>query len=710
MSATGKTIRAGFLGTGYIADWHARALRSVRGVTLAAVCDKDVTRAQSFAARHGVERAHGSLEEMLGDRAIDAVHVLLPPDLHHQAALEVIRSGRHVLLEKPMAVSEEECAALLEQADRAGVRVGIGHNFLFCPAYERLKGDLVSGRLGKIDQVTITWNRPLDQLITGPFHSWMFREPGNIMLEVGSHSVAHMLDLLGTVELTSARATNGLDLPGHVRFYRRWQVDAKRGPTAITLFFSFVPGFSEHTIHVRGSLAAATADLERGTYLLHRHTRYGPDYDRYRMLVSEARDLRSMARRNFGHYVLSKLKLSDQGSLYGVSIARALQSIYSQLPGSPDPRMSPGLGREVVKTSVDISRLAEVGNCARRAVYEAPSSSPAIPKVLVLGATGFIGRELTRQLVTKEVAIRVLVRDPGRLPPEVEGPLTEVVVGDASCSDDLNRALEGITHVYHLVRANAKTWSEYYERDVLVTKRVAEACLAKGVRRLVYTGTIDSYYTGVKAGTITEETPLDPRIQGRNLYARAKAASEDFLMALHRERGLPVVIFRPGIVIGRGGSPYHWGVGMWSWGSVCQVWGEGSNELPLVLVEDVAAGLIAALDSEQIEGEVFNLVGVVGLSAREYLDEFQRYAGIELQIIQTPPWKFYVIALAKWLIKILVRHPDREMPTYRDWESRTQRAPWNCSKARARLGWEPTVERSEIIRKGIHVPVEEWLA
>ena len=87
-----------------------------------------------------------------------------------------------------------------------------------------------------------------------------------------------------------------------------------------------------------------------------------------------------------------------------------------------------------------------------------------------------------------------------------------------------------------------------------------------------------------------------PAHRWRNYYARAKALSEQVLMELHREQGLPVVIFRPGIVIGRGGSPLHWGIGMWSFDAVCQLWGRGTTPLPLVLVEDVASALVAALE------------------------------------------------------------------------------------------------------------------
>ena len=83
--------------------------------------------------------------------------------------------------------------------------------------------------------------------------------------------------------------------------------------------------------------------------------------------------------------------------------------------------------------------------------------------------------------------------------------------------------------MFHLARANVTTWEDFTKQDIEVTQQVAETCLASRVERLIYTGTIDSYYAGEKTERITEETPLDPYIAWRNLYARAKAASEEIL-------------------------------------------------------------------------------------------------------------------------------------------------------------------------------------
>ena len=261
MKTANRLFNVGFLGTGYIADWHAKALRSVPNASLTAVCDRDVARAHKFAARYGVTRIHPSLEAMLAGGQLDVIHVLLPPNLHAPSAGEIIDAGIHVLLEKPLATCVQACEELIECARLRGVKICVSHNFLFAPIYEQLKNDLRSGKLGRPDQITITWHKGLDQLQSGPFDLWMLREPKNIMLEIGPHSLAHALDLIGPSEIIGVHTTNPLDLHTGARFFRRWHIEAGRGPTGITLNFSFAPGLSEHSIHIRGNLASATVQL-----------------------------------------------------------------------------------------------------------------------------------------------------------------------------------------------------------------------------------------------------------------------------------------------------------------------------------------------------------------------------------------------------------------------------------------------------------------
>ena len=108
-------------------------------------------------------------------------------------------------------------------------------------------------------------------------------------------------------------------------------------------------------------------------------------------------------------------------------------------------------------------------------------ASTAPPEILVLGATGFIGQELARQLLERGHPVRILVRNPGRLPAELKAPRVDVVVGDLSRERWARTALEGIRCVYHLARPNVKTWEEWTEHEIEATRRVAEACLTAKV-------------------------------------------------------------------------------------------------------------------------------------------------------------------------------------------------------------------------------------
>jgi predicted dehydrogenase/nucleoside-diphosphate-sugar epimerase len=711
----GGKRRVALLGAGYIADWHALALQSVDGVELVAVCDPVLAKAEALARKYGVARVYGSQEEMLAAELLDAVHVLVPPDRHFEFARAVLEAGLNVFLEKPMCTRATDCDALVRLAEERGLRLGVGHNFLFAEIYERLRRDVKSGVLGLIDDVTITWHKPLPQVVHGPFDAWMLRDSRNILFEVGSHSVAHMLDLVGEPEDFEVRASNAVELPTGVPFYRRWQVTGLKGRTAVELRFSFVPGFAEHTIHVRGSLASATVDYERNTYTLDSHRASDPDFENYSMVVSRAKSLKQQARRTLWSYIKAKLKLRKRGNPYGASIARAMDAFYGALP--LDERVDGRFGARVVRVCEKLAGSEEPASGAKapaditaqnvraeaRTLHSKNSfAAGRAAHVLVLGGTGFIGKELLRQLIEAGLHARVLVRSAAGIPRAMrESGKLECVVGDLGNKADLLRAMEDVESVFHLARTNVKSWADYQAMEIDATQHVGECALASDVKRLIYTGTIDSYYAGAGAGTITEATPLDSKIEQRNLYARAKAASEAILMRMYREQGLPLVIVRPGIVIGRAGSPFHWGVGMWWNDAVCQTWGDGNNKLALVLVHDVAAGLIAAMNTPGIEGRSFNLVGPPLLTAQEYLDALDRAGGIRIQWRAVPIARFYLRDLMKWVVKVAVRHPERRRPSYRDWESRTGCAVFDCSAAKVVLGWRPVEDRDELVRLGI---------
>ncbi len=704
-------IRVAILGTGYIAEFHAVALRARPGIELVSVCDTNMRSAQSFASAWGVSKAYDSFDSMLQEQRLDSVHVLVPPDLHYSLAKLALQSGVHVFLEKPMCLSADEADDLLDTAQRAGLRIGVNHNFLFSGAYQRLRKVVRSGRLGRLDYINFNHFYELAQIRSGPFESWMLRSPENVFLEIGPHLLSAVFDLVGTVDTFTVTADRKIKLPNGITVPRRWRVCTEIGPTAVDINVNLGPGFNQRTIYAHGLLGSAILDFDANSCIIDRRTPLSPDLDRYRRSRSLAQQLRTQASATLGDYILSKLKLRQRGNPYQSSIIDSVAAFYSTLRTDEplDTRIDGAFGGKVIEGCTNIIRTANIeppvtlGPSRRRTLTDRPT-------VLVLGGSGFIGRELIRQLLACGYVVRAMMRGSGAVLESLDNGHLEIFRGDSRNEVDVEAAVQGIEFVYHLATLESKTWDDSLRNIVEPTRSIAEACLAAGVKRLIYTGTIASYYTGAKAGTITEQTPLDPNIDRRDYYSRAKAAAEAVLIEMHRTQQLPAVIFRPGIVIGRGGNPFHWGVGKFS-ESVCEVWGNGQNNLPFVLVADVATALVRGIKVPAIEGRSYNLVDVPLLTARDYLTELQRLAGITLSVHYRPIWRFYVPDLAKWGIKLAIRHPDRfRIPSYRDWESRTQKALFDCGRARIELGWIPASDRQRMIEEGIGGSLEAWLA
>jgi nucleoside-diphosphate-sugar epimerase len=221
------------------------------------------------------------------------------------------------------------------------------------------------------------------------------------------------------------------------------------------------------------------------------------------------------------------------------------------------------------------------------------------------------------------------------------------------------------------------------------------------VKRFIYTGTIDSYDSAAADKVIIADTPLDRRMRTRNLYARSKAACEDLLHRMSRNNGLPLIITRPGIVIGAGADPTHIGVANFTGPGQVQYWGSGQNKLPLVLVDDVADALVRVLDAPDVVGRTFLLTGHPILSAREYVAELDSRAAVRISARHQAAWIYWVADFAKEFVKRAIRHPNRRSSTLHDWECRSHRSTYDNSSTRRALGWAPVSDRDELVERGI---------
>lgn len=706
--------RVALVGAGYIADFHYKAIRAV-GAEVVGICDLAAARAESFAKGHGIDAHFTDVAAMIEQTRADAVHVLTPPNAHLQPGVAALEAGADLLVEKPMCHTVEACESLSTAATAAGRALGVSHNFLFTEPYERFVGDMKQDKFGELDLVEIVWNKELGQLKGGPFGAWMLADPRNILFEVAPHCFAHAVHLVGEPEEIVVHASDLVELPRGNQFYRRWDILAYRGNSTVRIRLSFVPGYPEHYIHARGLNGTAHIDFENNTYTHQQHTPHLLDIDRFANVTAGARDSVVQATGTLANFVLAKAGVAKVGGPFDTSIARAVARFYATrgqgvIRGAElDERLSAQLGRQTVAFGERVAAAVNVPNKPKAKRATASPNKPKTPAtVLVIGGTGFIGKGLVRKLVEAGKAVRVMSRNPSNLPAELSALGVEAVRGDFTDDAAVRGALAGITHVFHLARGFGDTWPEYLEGDVKPTLQLAKTCQAAGVERFIYASSIAIYDAGKVGQPIREETaPVESMLRA-NPYARSKVENERNLMELHETSGFPVVIVRPGIVLGPGGNPLHWGIAAWPHETVCRLYGDGNNPLPIVLVDDCADAMVATMDAEGIVGNSLNLCGPAVITANDYIDEIEKRAGVRLTRVPRPSQQAFAGAIVKWAVKAAGGDKTALRPSYADWRGRTFASPFDCTKAESKLDWHPTRDREQVVAQGIHVPVDEF--
>jgi UDP-N-acetyl-2-amino-2-deoxyglucuronate dehydrogenase len=198
-------VRVALVGCGRISRNHFEAMAKVDGLQLVAVADADLPRAQGVGTELGVP-AFGSLDEMLARVPSDLVVVCTPSGLHPQHGAIAARAGRHVLTEKPMAISLEAADDLVQACDAAGVHLFVVKQNRLNPPIQLLKRAVDKGRFGRLymANVTVRWTRPQEYYDAEPWRgTWEF--DGGAIMNQASHYVDLMQWLVGPAESVIAK-------------------------------------------------------------------------------------------------------------------------------------------------------------------------------------------------------------------------------------------------------------------------------------------------------------------------------------------------------------------------------------------------------------------------------------------------------------------------------------------------------------------------
>jgi myo-inositol 2-dehydrogenase/D-chiro-inositol 1-dehydrogenase len=186
MSVENKPVRFGLIGCGAWGSHHARVIAGTKGAELVAVAEQSEQNRTSAKANHPGVWFYENYGDMLKHRELDVVDIVLPPHLHFDAARAVLESGRHVLLEKPMALQLDHCDQLIALARAQKRHLAIGHEFRLSSLWGRIKEMVDEGAIGDPRYCLIElWRNPYRQGTGG----WRYniKQVGNWILEEPIH-------------------------------------------------------------------------------------------------------------------------------------------------------------------------------------------------------------------------------------------------------------------------------------------------------------------------------------------------------------------------------------------------------------------------------------------------------------------------------------------------------------------------------------------
>jgi len=625
----------------------------------------------------GIGGAYRSLADMSG-LGLDVIHILTPPASHCALAVQALRMGCHVLVEKPMATSADECDRMLEAEKETGRILSVNHSARMDPVVLEALRLVKEGACGDVLAVNFLRSSEYPPYAGGamPAH---YREGAYPFLDIGVHGLSLMETFLGAIQDVDIRhAATGRD---PYLTFDEWHgfVQCEHGTGQMYLSWNVQPVQNELIIHGTRGVIHVDCYLQICTV---RKRRPGPKMVQ-RVVSTATNSTSTLLKTSFNVVRFATGRLQPSPGI-GVSVTKFYEALHQGIA----PPVSGEEGRRIVAWAEHATRAA---SDEKRAMLERESALPAPARTLVTGATGFLGRAVVARLLSNGETIRVLAR---RAVPGLEGnPRVHVVRGDLGDPEVVERAVKGVELVYHL-GAGMRGGAEAFESGtVWGTKNVVAACLHHGVKRLVHVSSLSVLdHAGHRKGVpITESSPIEPHPELRGGYSQTKLIAENIVLDAIRNQNLPAVILRPGQIFGPGAenTPPSGVIGV---AGRWLVMGTGRLPLNLVYVEDVVDALLLASTRPNACGHVFQLVDPATLTQREYIEAARRH-GSAPRVSYVPKLALYTLALSVELLGRMLRR-DAPLSRYKI-RSLAPLSPFDGSAARDQLGWTPAVGTHE---------------
>ena len=325
-------------------------------------------------------------------------------------------------------------------------------------------------------------------------------------------------------------------------------------------------------------------------------------------------------------------------------------------------------------------------------------------RIAVTGGTGFLGSRVVPELLTRGHAVRCAVRSPARgaalaerLAPELRAGF-QVTVGKLDSDAFCREFLAECDSVIHIAAPLTGSVSALFANGVVPTRVLVNAAIGCGIRRFVLVSSLAVYGPEelVPGAVLDERCAVDDRPHLRDPYTFSKVVQEQVCWEAHIERGLPLLVIRPGVLFGPGRPLVTARVGL-TIGSVLIQMG-GRQQVPYCFVDNCAHAVARAVDATAPQGMSFNIVDDALPSANEVLRLHQQHRS-RLRVIKVPGWA--IAPLARLCAWASTRSAGMFPPALTPYKAAAMWKPLRFSNqlAKDHLGWQPTVTFAEGVRR-----------
>jgi predicted dehydrogenase/nucleoside-diphosphate-sugar epimerase len=676
-----KKFRTAIVGCGRISEIHIAALKALGDVEIVAVCDLDEKLARARAAQNGIPNIFTDMEIMMKEVRPDVVHVLTPPRSHLALIRIAAKHRAHIYAEKPLASDESDARAILEVVKQAGVHLCPGHSLIFEPPFVEAYRRIQAGEIGRVISVRAEQGFTYEGAARSSVIPWSYTYDWGIFDNIMPHPlylVSHFLKEPGQLKVV------GFNL-GRVR---------EAGVEEIRALIPSDGVVGEVVLSLCNSPEVSRVELV-GT-----RGRISVDFIAKTVLSSVQSGLPGFVTRFSSNFVTA-FKLSRSGFGVGFGIAtgkikrymgiRALVAeFYLSLREGSAPPVKPEAGL------LNVRQMEEIKHACQRVLkprmpVDVKTAEALEPRVLVTGASGFLGGHLVKRLSSDGVPVRATTRLISRAS---SLPGVQWIQCDLAREDELSGALSGIETVFHCAAMLAPgSLEDYEEINVRGTVRLAELAARARVKTFIYVSSLSVYESPRGSNCYLDETsPYDSRAKERGFYTQTKLEADkallEFVTQQNGNRSSPrIIVLRPGSIYGPGAtlpvgrfplpSSKRWPI----------ITGSRRVSMPLVYIDNVVDAMLAAARSEVPSGSVYNLVDSADLDQGAVSRALRRASEGRISPVFLPYPFVWMLMLGVDLVSLIRHH---KLGTARFRLKRTLAdMRFECTAARKDLGWEP---------------------